>query len=95
VPQAQHTGSWATPSFTTGSGTWTIGWAYACSRVTTGPPFQIYVVTSGAEAPKPVVEAPSLSGSGTTQVASPGEHSLQIEANPFCTSAAKVVGPKP
>jgi hypothetical protein len=94
LPQTQHGGSWTSGQFAS-TPTWTVGWAYACTRLTTGPALQIYVVTSGSKAAQPLVAEPALNGSGTTHATGTGEHILQIESNPYCTSAVKVVGPAP
>jgi hypothetical protein len=86
-------GSWTTSSFSA-SGAWSIGWAYSCTRATAGPPFQVLVVHSGSTtAPVTAVTGTADAGSGVTAGGGPGTFELQVEADPYCTSAVKVTAP--
>lgn len=80
------TGNWTSPSFTVSTGTWDIGWAYACTG--SNPSFQVMVGPSNSVA----VTGTSTSGQGVTPQSSSGTFTLAVQATAACYWAVKVTG---
>jgi hypothetical protein len=90
----QSHGNWTSPSFTIGSGTWNIGWAFQCTPPpAAGPSFQVFVVsTGGSPSGAPVVSGTGGSGQSVTSQTSAGSEQLVVEAGASCVWAVKVTG---
>jgi hypothetical protein len=93
VPLTQRLGSWTSSPFTITSGTWQLGWAFACERATAGYTFQLLIVKQkAAGSPQPAVRDTALHDQGIAQETATGTLEVEAEENPFCVSAIKVVG---